>query len=346
MSQVDPGMRRHTEGGFVLAFVVFMLFAISIAGATGYMVVSSEWQLARHSSDGAEALTVARAGLERFVAEQIGVVDDTVSYALGRGVAVVTSRMMYAKDSVTDMYYIRSEATVDDILSPNTPARRVVSGYATHRRRPLAHHATVMMGSDVLEVTSGGEAHGFDYDNAGTCPGGGATTITGAIAGTSVLESQPTGVQGSPESEIWSGGWAEIQDSVGLRWDVLSDPDFPVEFENTLPDFGAIPADSFPLIRFTGWTFAWWSGRGVLIVDGIFYPLSSFSWDGIIIARDVYNRVQGDIDGMLIVGMDGPNMTSSVELRADVNYHSCYVYAANETLSYLELMPNTVHESN
>jgi len=342
----DGIVTGRSEGGFVLAFVVFMLFAISVAGATGYMVVASEWELARHSGDGAEALTVARAGLERFVAEQIGVVDDTVSYALGGGVAVVTSRMMFAQDSVTDIYYIRSEATVDDILSPNTPARRVVGGYATHRRRPLAHHAAVMMGADVLEVPFFGEAHGLDYDNSATCPGGGASPITGAIAGTAVTELLPTSVMGSPESEIWPGGWAEIQDSIGLRWDVLSDPDFPVDFENTLPNFASLPADSFPLIRFTGWTFAWWSGRGVLIVDGVFDPLSTFSWDGIIIARDVDDIIQGDIDGMLIAGMDGPNLYSTVQLWTVVNYHSCFVYAANETLSYLELMPNTIHETN
>ncbi len=33
------------RGGFVVAFVVFMLFAISVAGMTGYIVVSSEFEL-------------------------------------------------------------------------------------------------------------------------------------------------------------------------------------------------------------------------------------------------------------------------------------------------------------
>ena len=75
-------------------------------------------------------------------------------------------------------------------------------------------------------------------------------------------------------------------DSIGLRWDVLSDPNFPVEFENTLPNFASLPADSFPIIRYTGWVMANFTGRGVLIIDGMFDPSSSFDWDGIVLAAD------------------------------------------------------------
>ena len=32
-----------------------MLFAISVAGAIGYLVVNAEFRMAKHSSDGAEA---------------------------------------------------------------------------------------------------------------------------------------------------------------------------------------------------------------------------------------------------------------------------------------------------
>lgn len=332
--------------GFVLALVVFMLFAISIAAATGYTVVSSEFGLSRHSSDGAEALTVARAGLERYVAESLGTLADTASYALGGGVAVVTPRKLFERDSLTHVYYIRAEGTVDDLLTPNTPARRVVGAYATYHRRPLPHSATVIIGTDDLETDQGGEARGFDHKSAGDCPGGGASTITGAIARVSVDEEDSGDIQGSPETRIWSGGWAEIRDSIKLRWDVLSDPDFPVEFENTLPNFASIPADSFPVVRYTGWVYAGFQGRGVLIVDGVFDPTSAFRWDGIVLAKHSDDIIQGDIDGILIAGLDEPNMYDEVELWTDVNYHSCFVYAANESLSYLELIPNTIHETD
>jgi hypothetical protein len=338
--------RGASEGGFVLALVVFMLFAIAVASATGYLVVSSEFMLGRHSRDGAEALTVARAGLERFVSETMGVLPDTTTYALGNGVAVVTTRRVYEEDGQTHIYYVRSEGTVDDIFTPGTPARRVVGAYATHHWRPVEHHAAVMIGADALSVEGGGQAHGIDYSTALDCAEGGGPRIVGAIARLSVTGQSPSDIQGSPPTRTWAGGWSAISDSIGVRWDVISDPNFPVDFENTLPSFGALPADSFPVIRYTGWVNASFSGRGVLLVDGVFDPNSSFSWDGIVLARHIDDAAQGQIDGMLVAGLEEPNMYSSVGLSIDVKYHACNVYAASESLSYLELMPHTVHEVN
>ena len=78
----------------------------------------------------------------------------------------------------------------------------------------------------------------------------------------------------------------------------------------------------------------------------MFDPTPTFQWDGIVLAKDIDDIIQGDIDGMLIGGLEAPNTYSTVYLEADVDYHSCYVYAANESLAYLELMTNTVHETN
>jgi len=332
--------------GFVLAFVVFMLFAISVAGVTGYLVVSSEFELSEHAGQGAEALTVARAGLERFIAEQIGAGPDTSTYALGDGVATVTTRKLFARDSLTDVYYVRSEATVADFFSPTAPARRVVGGYAVHHRRPIGQFGTVVIATDNLDVNGTGEIYGWDHQSSADCPGGGADPLPGGIARLSVTEDAADAIEGNPESQLWSGGWSEIADSVDIRWDVLTDPDFPVDAENSLPDFGLIPADSFPVIRYTGWVYATFTGRGALIIDGVFDPGSGFSWDGIIIAEQIDDIVEGYVDGMLIVGMEAPNMYSTVDFRLDVNYHSCEVYRANESLSYMELLPNTIFEVN
>lgn len=341
-----PQWQRSDRRGFILAFVVFALFAISVAGMTGYLVVASEYELSKYSRQGTEALTVARAGLERFVAEQLGAVPDTVAYALGDGVAVITTRKLFARDTLTDVYFVRSEATVEDISSPDAPARRVVGGYAVHHRRPIGQHGTVLIGADNLQVNGTGEIYGWDHQSPADCPGGGADDLPGGIARLSVTEDAADAIEGSPEFELWSGGWSEIADSVDLRWDVLTDPDFPVDHENSLPDFSSIPADSFPVIRYTGWVSANFSGRGALIVDGTFDPGTGFSWDGIVVAQEIDDAVEGYIDGILIAGMEGPNTYPTVDFRLDVNYHSCFVYGANESLSYMELLPNTIHEVN
>jgi hypothetical protein len=345
---VPRSRRARCDCGFVLMLVVFMLFAISVAGATGYLVVNSDFSMARHSTDRAEALAVAYGGLQRFVAEQLGTVNDSAGYAMGEGIAMVTARRVFDLDTINHLYYVRSEGTVAELSAPASPARRVVGGYAVRRVRPLAHHAANMIAATTVDVDNGGVARGFDRASFATCQGGGASPITGVIATSNVIEGGAGDVTGSPPSEAWPGGSAQMYDSVGLRWDVLTDPSFPMEFENTPPDFGSLPADSFPIVRYTGdlGASSYWNGRGVLIVTGTFDPFDGFHWDGIVLAGAVDDIIEGRVHGMLIAGLNGPNPQPVVDFRMENEYDSCRVYQANESLSYLELMEHTVFEAN
>jgi hypothetical protein len=340
--------RAHDEGGFVLLFVVLMLFAISVAGAAGYLVVNTEFSMARYSDQGAEAETVARAGLNRFIAEQLGVVGDSVSYAIGNGVALLTSRKVAELDSLNHVYYIRSEGTVTDVLTPGAPARRVVGAYAYHRKRPLKHLAAMVVAAEGgWSQNSGADVDGDDHNSSLDCQGGGLPSIPGIIARTSVGALSSASLQGSPPGLTWGGGFPQIYDSVALRWDVLTDPNFPVEFDGAPPNFALLPADSFPVVRVSGYfnPGSSWSGRGLLIVDGEFDAASSFYWDGIVLAGSVDDIHEGHINGMLIAGLDGPNSYANVYWRGTIEYYSCYVHAANESLSYLELIDNTEFEA-
>jgi len=339
-------MRRvpAERGGFVLVFVVLMLFAISVAAATGYLIVSSEFSMARNASDGAEALAVARAGLERFVAEQLGVVGDSVSYALGDGVALITTRKLYAEDATTDMYYIRSEGTVTDIRTPATPARRVVGSYALHHRSPLRHFGAIVTSASTVIAQSGGYVSGHD-NRAFECSAGAGTSITGAISEFQILMDSLSTIEGSPGGEVWSGGYTQVLDSIGLRWDVLSDPDFPVDFDGVWPNFAMLPSDSFPVVRMTGWVSAAPVGRGVLIIDGMFDADAAFHWDGIVLAKDIDDIIEGQVHGLVVGGLEANNFYPTVYWRGQALYHSCFAADANESLSYLELIDNTVFET-
>ena len=335
--------------GFVLAFVVMMLFAISVAGATGYMVVRSEFMMAKHSAQSAEALAVARAGLHRFVAEQLGVLGDSVLYAIGNGIVTVTTRKVMEQDSITHVYYIRSEAKVSDVFSEEIPATRVVAAYAIHHVRPLAHHGAVVVAADRIDLGGGGtDAHGVDSSTVGDCAGGGAATITGGIT---LRDVKGGNVQGNPNEEDW-GTFQALYDSIGLRWDVLSDSTFLVDFHTTTPpDFGALPADSYPVTRYPGSNSfnSSWNGRGVLIVTGTFHADNSFRWEGLILAGGVSSaasNVDGEVRGMLVMGLNGDNTADDIGWRLDTYYYSCNVYKANESISYLELIENTVFEAH
>jgi hypothetical protein len=316
--------------------VVMMLFAIAVTGATGYLVVSTEFRMARYASQADEALTVARAGLQRFVAEQLGVLGDSVTYAIGDGTALVTTRKLFEFDADNHMYIVRSEGTVSDVFLPGSPATRVVGGYAYHRLRPLDHHAAVMINVPTVAATGTGTVSGTD-----DC--GSVAPITGAIA-TSVVSGPVTG---SPASEIWAGGFPQIYDSTGLRWDVLSDPSFPVDFEDSPPDFGALPADSFPVIRYNGNLYATssWNGRGVLIVTGQFDQAAGHEWRGIVLAGWVDDYNHGKLDGLLVGGLGGTTPYSFMEVNnGEYKYDYCDAQDANMSLSYLELLENTVFE--
>ena len=341
------------RGGFVLALVVLMLFAISVASATGYLVVSTEFSMAKHSGQGAEALSVARAGLHRFVSEQLGVVGNSVSYAIGDGVALITTRRVTQKDSITDIYYVRSEGTVADPFTPATPALRVVGAYAVHHRRPLRHHAAFMVSATAAYARGGGGViSGNDASTDPTCPGTGAPPlygpITGAIAGGTTGALSGGTLAGTPPGEAWGGSFAAAYDSVGLRWDILSDPTFPVDFDGVKPNYASIPADSFPVVRVHGYfnPGSSWSGRGLLIVNGEFDAASGFLWEGIVLAGSVDDIHEGQIRGMLVAGLDGPNPYSTVYWDGTIRYYSCLVNRANESLSYMELLDNTVFEAS
>ena len=140
-----------------------------------------------------------------------------------------------------------------------------------------------------------------------------------------------------------------MYDSVGLRWDVLSDSNFVVDFhQTTAPNFAALPADSYPVTRYPGsQTFtSTWNGRGVLIVTGTYDADATFAWEGIVLAGAVAANVDGDIRGMLVGGLNAENPASDLDWDGNNYYYSCYVYKANESISYLELIENTVFEAN
>ena len=340
---MTPDRIAGDRRGFVLALVVLMMFAISMMAGAGYLIVNSESRMARYAAQGEEALAIARGGLHRFTAEQLGVVADSARYAIGAGEALVTARRVSVIDSHNDMYYLRSEATIVDPGSPQSPAQRVVGAYAYHRRQPLPLYAAAVLSVEEFEIHSSAQVVGTDI-GALFCPGGAAPTIAGAIARDLV---DANGVLlGTPPSALWPGGHTQFMTQMGIRWDVLTDPSFAVDFEDVTPDFGALPADSFPVVRINGNLNASpaWNGRGVLVVRDQFDAINGFDWDGIILAGWVDDEIRGNIEGMLVGGFSGTDPYPRVQTRADIRYHSCNVSRANESLSYLDLIDHTVFE--
>lgn len=348
--------RPQDRGGFALAMVVFLLFAIAVAGATGFQVVSNEFTMATQNRDSQEALVIARAGLQRFLGETVGQVGDSVSYALGNGIATVTTRRVFVKDTLNHLYYIESEGSVADARTPLLPAKRAVGTYAWHRMSPIPLKGSVLLsgGTNYIYYSA---ISGADSAKVTNCAGGGTTGGTGigtagSVSFVSGYGGSVVGGPGKPAIQSYSG-YPAVYDTVGIRWDILKNPSFPVDFEGAMPNFSLLPSDSFPIVRFNGdftASGAAHSGRGVLIVTGQLIMLWDFHWDGIILAGQFYytsgnTSVYPTINGMLIGGLNGANMISYF-IVGKVRYHSCNIYKANKSLSYLEVVDNTVFEVN
>lgn len=346
---MTPRPLSGERSGFALAMVVLLLFAIGVAAAAAYEVVSTEFMLSTETRESVTALTVARAGLQRFIAEQMGTVGDSDSYAIGNGIATVTSRQVLEKDSLTYLYYLRSDGEVTDPRTPNSPARRSVATYAWLRMSPLKHKAAMLMASTGVTYQYGWTtADGHDHATSSDCSGGGTAGVAGAVAAGNVKTRYGATVAGNPDSRKYHDRTAVI-DSAGIRWDILSDPNFPVEFDGSPPDWGAIPSDSFPVVRYVGNLDASssWSGHGVLIVTGRLTLGWGFNWQGIILAGSLADVGWSFpvVQGTLVSGLNGTDGSLSIR-SGTYEYNSCDVYAADRSLSYLDVVDKTIIELN
>ena len=326
--------------GFVMVMVVLLLLAVLVAGATGYQLVRIEADLSSGAEEAQRALSAARAGLERYVGEHIGVPGDTTVYIIGDPVVFVrpTRLVGYTGPSTTDLYLIESVGAVVDPRYPQSPARRYVAQYARLHKMPVNPVAAAMAIAYQFDIDPGSVVHGNDYCWSDDVHG---------IANTGYLDHDGGSLNGLSPQQFDVGDAAAFFDSVAVRWDVLADPNFPIPFDGDWPDFSGIPLDSFPVVRVNGNLNAGDSrdGRGLLIVTGALTVSSGFDWDGIILAGSSPflrpSSGHADVNGMVVIGLDG-SPQAELELD-DMRIRFCYdnVRDANRSIAYLELVDNS-----
>ena len=329
-----------------MALVVLLLFAIAVAGATGYQVVSTEAFQAQQAVEYSRAMAVAQSGLEWFVGGHRGFIPDTATYDINGGTARITARKVATLSSEEDLYLVRSEGTFTDRRFPQIPAVRVASQYATYKKVPLTTLAPIVTTSNRVRVLGLGNVDGNDHAYAGQCPGAQAPPEAGVVASSNVMTAGGGVIAGSPPG-LTLGPIANIVDSVGLAWDVYSDPTFPVDHDGTWPSFASLPSDSFPVIRWNGdfspnWTR---SGRGALIVTGTLRipDFSFWYWNGLVMAgdlQDVSTNGFWTLQGALVSGQ-GASMSNWDMANGNIDYHSCYVTWAGYSLAHLSPLNNS-----
>jgi len=347
----EPRLSGPASGqeGFALAMVVLLLLAIALTGAAGYQVVSTEAFQSQQATEVSQAFAVAQGGLEWFTGSQRGAVPDTTTYSMNGGTAVITTRKVATLSNEEDLYLVKSEGTYTDPRFPAIPATRIVSEYAIYHKVPVNVMAPIMTTARRTTVEQNGRVYGADLATSGSCTTAVGATIAGVVARGNARESGTGVITGNPQW-INLAQFAVVVDSVDTAWDVYSDPDFPVDYDDSWPGsawFNAHP-DSFPVVRVNGNFSPSWSkwGRGVLIVTGELRinQWSFWTWHGIILAGDIANvdrRSYSNIHGTLVVGM-GSQMRNNWDIDGGTfQYHSCYVEKAGISLAHLSPMENS-----
>ena len=159
----DPG------GGFVLALVVLLLFGMGVAGAASYQVVLNEALLSVHAKETQTSLSIARAGLRWYTGQQIGVHDDTITYSMEGGDAVVTARLVSKISDYETLYLLGSEGVYTDQTFTGSAARRTVYQYAIKREAALDHMAALVQVSGPVRLHNGTSTFGVDQALADDC---------------------------------------------------------------------------------------------------------------------------------------------------------------------------------
>ena len=242
------------RGGFVLALVVLLLFGIGVAGAAGYQIVFNEALMSVHAKETQTALSIARAGLRSYIGKQIGVHQDIVTYSIEGGDAVVTARLVAEIDDFETLYLLRSEGVYTDPTFTGSAARRTVYQYAVKREVAMNHVAMMTQVTGNLYVEDDAHIDGNEEAGAG-CPQASVDIIPVILgSGLATIQSGDDPIDG-PNPEVRELGSAEFAlDSIGIDWDVLTDTNFAVDYEDVWPPWGScgLPWASATVTRFNG----------------------------------------------------------------------------------------------
>ena len=344
------GRARHSglevvddpRGGFVLALVVLLLFGIGVAGAAGYQVILNEALLSVYAKETQTALSIARAGLSLYIGKQIGVHDDTVTYSIDGGDAVVTARLVAKIDDFETLYLLGSEGVyTDPTFFTGSTARRTVYQYAKKREVALDHVAALTQASGNLHLSNGTNVSGNDEALSADCEQS-QTNMIGVMMGSGTFVIEGGAVVSGSQISITVGSVSAVLDSLGLDWDLLTDPDFPVDYDGVLPI--GLPADSFPVIRFPANLTVGpaENGRGVLIVAGDLIIQNGWDWDGVVLAG--YLDAPDDpfqVRGLVVSGLDGAGRFTDIRKTTSIFYNRCYAFQAGKRLSHFELVGGT-----
>jgi hypothetical protein len=334
-----PGLSLREEGGFALAVVILLLFAVGVAGAAAYQVVFLEHRLAGFSDDGERAQIIAEAGLNRFFGDAMSGLPPDTDYAVDGGEAQVSSRRVLFLGPWEERYRIHAVGRVTDPRFFDAPAIREVARYGRFRAPPFEVMAPFITTGQAVSLGGTFTLDGSDYAPSagpGSCrqSQGGWEPLYDLVAGGPVAGGGSALNLGSPAGVLAALG--------APPWSALTDPDYPVDCEGP-PGSCASPLP-FPVYRVAGNFTASPSppfNQGVLIVGGTITFQPGFIWNGIILSGGIthpVNAIGMEIRGVVVAGFSSPPASLTLA-NGSILFHSCNLAAAGRSMAVLNPEP-------
>ena len=256
---------------------------------------------------------------------------------------MITARLVSEIDDFETLYLLGSQGVYTDPTFTGSAARRTVYQYAIKREVAMNHVAMMTQVTGDLYVEDDAHIDGNEEAGAG-CPQA-SVDITALIMGSGsvTVQAGDDPIDG-PNPEIVSlGTSAAALNAIGIDWAILTDPAFPVDYENTWPSC-ALPVDSFTVTRFNGNLSSSppCNRPGVLIVTGSFTGAAGLQWDGILLAGHIATTTNNyRIDGLVVGGLDGNGTFTRLDDDTHIDYHRCYAFEAGKRLSHFEPVGST-----
>ena len=255
---------------------------------------------------------------------------------------MVTARLVSEIDDFETLYLLGSEGVYTDPTFTGSPARRTVYQYAVKREVALDHVATMTQVTGDLYTRTNAHVDGNDDAGGLECEQT-SVDLTALMMDSGSWSKESGDPIDGPNPEVINVGTAAALDAIGIDWSVLTDTDFPVDYEDAWPSC-ALPADSFTVTRWNGNLSTPGSvcGRGVLIVTGNFLAAQGFQWNGILLAGYIVDTTNDyRIDGLVVGGLDGNGTPTAFRNDTHIDYHRCNAFQAGKRLSHFEPVGGT-----
>lgn len=351
-------MHLGNRRGATLPLAILVIALMSITAIAGLSRVSSERAINGNLQAEVDALSVAQAGLERYIASVTGIpgasLDTTINGLPGGSAAVQVRRLRAAAGGLPALYVIRSHGSSTGSVRHDhrTPtAERSVAQFAVWRV------GTMQVLGAWTSITGLNKNGG-----SGTISGVDQCGVVGPVAGVAVPTTAADGGAGYDQN----GGSPVPTGTPSITYPAANGAAFaplvPVDWDGIV-NHNALTAN-YNLTGTSGWpsSFTTWpiimvtatavtlgpsqSGRGLIVAIGNITLNGSFSWDGVILSGGVITSngnqtIQGAIMSGLNIQLGQAVATSDVgNGNKTVRYNSCNVSSALQNLGSLQAIPN------